>query len=217
LIKRSSLEFTNNLLRENKDWKVLDIGCGYTANENATTLCDVIDLQEQYPDKKFVKLDSKNLPFSDKEFDFVISSHVLEHVENPEFFIKELQRISNKGYIEVPTTLEDNLVFENKKDHLWHINFDDDNKKLNINKKIQIFEPILTVSSSQLFRNYFRNSLVIELYWEDKIDYTFNNENILKPNSISILNLFKKFISKKLRNLFRWFFKINRFFFKFFN
>ena len=201
MIKRSSLKFTNNLLRKNKDWKVLDIGCGYTANENATTLCDVIDLQEQYPDKKFVKLESKNLPFSDKEFDFVIASHVLEHVENPEFFINELQRISNKGYIEVPTTLEDNLVFENKKDHLWHIDFDDDNKKLYINKKVQVFEPILTVSSSQKFRNFFRNSLVIELYWEDKIDYTFSNENNLKPNSISILNLFKKFISKKLRNL----------------
>ena len=196
MIKRSSLKFTNNLLRKNKDWKVLDIGCGYTANENATTLCDVIDLQEQYPDKKFVKLESKNLPFNDKEFDFVIASHVLEHVENPEFFINELQRISNKGYIEVPTTLEDNLVFENKKDHLWHIDFDDDNKKLYINKKVQIFEPILTVSSSQKFRNFFRNSLVIELYWEDKIDYTFSNENNLKPNSISILNLFKKFISK---------------------
>ena len=201
MIKRSSLEFTNKLLRENKDWKILDIGCGYTANKNATTLCDVIDLQEQYPDKKFVKLESKNLPFSDKEFDFVIASHVLEHVENPEFFINELQRISNKGYIEVPTTLEDNLVFENKKDHLWHINFDDDNKKLYINKKVQVFEPILTVSSSQKFRNFFRNSLVIELYWEDKIDYTFSNENNLKPNSISILNFFKKFISKKLRNL----------------
>ncbi len=196
MIKRSSLKFTNNLLRKNKDWKVLDIGCGYTANENATTLCDVIDLQEQYPDKKFVKLESKNLPFNDKEFDFVIASHVLEHVENPEFFINELQRISNKGYIEVPTTLEDNLVFENKKDHLWHIDFDDDNKKLYINKKVQVFEPILTVSSSQKFRNFFRSSLVIELYWEDKIDYTFSNENNLKPNSISILNLFKKFISK---------------------
>ena len=203
MIKRSSLKFTNNLLRKNKDWKVLDIGCGYTANENATTLCDVIDLQEQYPDKKFVKLESQNLPFSDKEFDFVIASHVLEHVENPEFFINELQRISNKGYIEVPTTLEDNLVFENKKDHLWHINFDDDNKKLNINKKVQVFEPILTVSSSQLFRNYFRSSLVIELFWEDKIDYNFNADNDLKSNSISILSLFKKFISKKLRNLFR--------------
>ncbi len=80
---------------------------------------------------------------------------------------------------------------------------DDKIKNKDSIKKVQVFEPILTVSSSQLFRNYFRSSLVIELYWEDKIDYNFNLENDLKKNSISILNLFKKFISKKLRNLFR--------------
>tara|TARA_B100000579_G_scaffold132908_1_gene107461 strand:- start:11730 stop:12341 length:612 start_codon:yes stop_codon:yes gene_type:complete len=203
LIKRSSLKFINNLLEKNKNWKVLDIGCGYTANKHATTLCDVINLQNYYPDKKFVKLDTKNLPFIDKEFDFVIASHVLEHINDINFFINELQRISKKGYIEVPTTLEDNLVFENKKDHLWHINFDDDNYKLIINKKVQVFEPILTVSTSQKLREYFRDSLVTELYWEEKIDFKFKNESNLKPNSVSILNLFKKFISKKIRNLFR--------------
>ena len=203
MIKRSSLKFINKLLKENKNWKVLDIGCGYTANENANTLCDVIDLQNQYPDKKFIKLETKNLPFNDKEFDFVIASHVLEHTKEPEHFIKELQRISSKGYIEVPTTLEDNLVFENKKDHLWHLEFDDDKQNLNIKKKIQIFEPILTVSSSQKFRNLFRSSLVIELYWEDNIDFTFTNEDSQKPSKISILNLFKKIISKKLRSILR--------------
>tara|TARA_B100001123_G_scaffold110203_1_gene128204 strand:+ start:565 stop:1176 length:612 start_codon:yes stop_codon:yes gene_type:complete len=203
LIKRSSLKFINNLLKENKNWKILDIGCGYTANENANTICDVIDLKNYYPNKKFVKINSKNLPFNDKEFDFVIASHVLEHVDDPEFFINELERISSKGYIEVPTLLEDNLIFENKTDHLWQISFDDDIQKLNINKRVQIFEPILTVSTSQKLRNYFRNSLVIELYWENKIDHIFKNEKIFESKSISILNLFKKFISKKIRTLFR--------------
>ena len=203
MITRTSKKNIDHILEKNKNWKVLDIGCGYTANENANTLCDVIDLQNQYPDKKFIKLETKNLPFNDKEFDFVIASHVLEHTKEPEHFIKELQRISSKGYIEVPTTLEDNLVFENKKDHLWHIEFDDDEQILHINKKVQIFEPILTVSSSQKFRNIFRSSLVIELYWEDKIDFNFKNENNITTKSISILNLFRKFISKKLRNILR--------------
>ena len=66
-----------------------------------------------------------------------------------EFFIKELQRVSSKGYIELPTILEDNLVFENKKDHLWNMEFDDDKKQLIVSKKIQFLEPILTVSSSK--------------------------------------------------------------------
>ena len=53
-----------------------------------------------------------------------------------------------------PTTrpIEDNLVFENKKDHLWHMDFNDVNSKLTISKKLQYMEPILTVSMLQEFR-----------------------------------------------------------------
>jgi len=203
LIKRTTKKYIENLLSENKEWNVLDIGCGYSANKNADVICDVQDLKEVYPDKKFVKLNSHLLPFKDKEFDFVIASHVLEHVDDPKNFISELERISQKGYIEVPTTLEDNLVFENKKDHIWHTNFDDIDQKLILSKKIQIFEPVLTVSSSQIFRKYFRNSLVIELLWENSVEYEFKNYENVKSNSISILNLFKKYLSKKIRNLLR--------------
>jgi hypothetical protein len=71
----------------------------------------------------------------------------MEHVEDVDFIISELQRIANKGNIEVPTKLEDNLVFENKNDHIWQIDFDDVKNKLIINKRIQYIEPILTVSS----------------------------------------------------------------------
>ena len=55
----------------------------------------------------------KTLLFKDKEFDFVIASHVLEYVEGIDTFISELERISSKGYIELPTKLDDNLIFEN--------------------------------------------------------------------------------------------------------
>ena len=113
MIKRSSLKFINKLLEENKSWKVLDVGCGYTANKNATTLCDVLDLQNYYPDKEFVKLESKNLPFKDNEFDFVIASHVLEHVKEANFFINELQRIANKGYIIFDDTQYKNSILLN--------------------------------------------------------------------------------------------------------
>ena len=46
-------------------------------------------------------------------------------INNKAAAIQELERISIKGYIELPSTLEDNLVFENKNDHLWHLEFDD--------------------------------------------------------------------------------------------
>ena len=202
MIKRSSLKFINKLLEENKSWKVLDVGCGYTANKNATTLCDVLDLQNYYPDKEFVKLESKNLPFKDNEFDFVIASHVLEHVKEANFFINELERVSKKGYIELPTKLEDNLVFENKKDHLWHMDFDDVESKLLISKKIQYIEPVLTVSTIKKFDEIFRKSLIIELYWEDKIDYKIVNQDQYNIK-ISIFSLLRKYFSKKLRMFFK--------------
>ena len=202
LIKRSSKNYIQSILSKNTNWKVLDIGCGYTANEYATTICDIQDLSNFYKDKKFVKLDGNRLPFEDNHFDFVIASHVLEHVEDYNFFINELERVSSKGYIELPTKLEDNLVFENKKAHIWQMEFDDDNSKLLISKKLQFIEPILTVSMLQQFRKNFKSSLILELYWENKIDYDFV-ESDTSFEQLSLIRLFKKFFSKKIRSIFR--------------
>jgi len=201
LIKRSSKNHIQSILSKNTNWKVLDIGCGYTANEFATTICDTQDLSKFYKSKDFIKLDNKILPFKNNHFDFVIASHVLEHVDDPKFFISELERVSTKGYIELPTKLEDNLVFENKKDHLWHMDFDDVNSKLLISKKIQFMEPILTVSMIQQFRKNFKSSLIFELYWENKIDYDFL-ENEQSFQKLSLTSLFRKFFSKKIRSFF---------------
>ena len=203
MIKRTSKSFIEKTLSLSPNLKILDIGCGYNANKYANVICDVQDLKSHYSEKKFVKLEDKNLPFKDKEFDFVIASHVMEHVEDIEYFIKELERISYKGYIELPTMLEDNLVFENKNDHLWHMDFDDVGLKLLITKKIQYFEPILTVSSIKKMDEIFRKSLIIELYWENKIDYFLDNINNKNFTKISLLNLLKKYFSKRLRMLFK--------------
>ncbi len=203
MIKRSSKDFIDKLLAQNSDWKILDIGCGYTAHKNASVICDVQDFSDFYKNKKFIKLNDKILPFNDKEFDFVIASHVVEHVEDVDFFIKELQRVSSKGYIEVPTILEDNLVFENKNDHIWHLEFDDVENKLLISKRIQFIEPILTVSSIKKFSKYFNQSLILELFWENSIDYNIINKDRKSFEQISRLSLLRKFISKKFRNLIR--------------
>ena len=203
LIKRSSKEFIDNLLNENPYWKVLDIGCGYTAHKNATVICDIQDLSNFYQDKNFVKLDGNILPFKDNEFDFVIASHVIEHVKDVNTFIKELSRVSSKGYIELPTILEDNLVFENKKDHIWHTEFDDIENKLIISEKIQYLEPVITVSTSKKFSKIFRQSLVLELYWEQNIEFNLVQKNKNDFQKISRLTLFRKFLSKHLRNILR--------------
>ena len=202
MIKRTSKKYIDNLLQNNSAWNILDIGCGYNANKFAKVVCDIQDLSNHYHDKEFIRLTEKKLPFKDKEFDFVVASHVIEHVEDVDFFIKEIERVSKKGYMELPTMLEDNLVFENKNDHIWHMDFDDVGNRLLISKKIQYFEPVLTVSTIKKLNEIFRTSLVLELIWEDSINYIVNQSTESTFKKISVLNLLKKYFSKRLRMLF---------------
>ena len=195
MLKRSTFANLNKILEKNSNWNILDIGCGYRAHPKASVIADVQDFSKFY---------EKRLPFKDKEFDFIIASHVIEHVEDFEFFIKELERISSKGYIELPSRLGDNLVFENKTDHLWWFLYDDVNGKLLVSKKNQIIEPFITVATAKIFEKIFRESFTLELAWEDKIDYKIDNQirhdDIKK---ISFFKLIKKYLSKKIRSFLR--------------
>ena len=204
MLKRTSINHINEILRENPKFKILDIGCGYTAHNRATTIADVQDFSKFYQNKKkFIKIENKTLPFKDKEFDFVIASHVIEHVEDFGFFINELERISNKGYIELPTRLGDNLIFENTTDHIWWFVFDDNEKKLLATKRKQTLEPFLSVATGRKLTESFRESLVIELIWKDKINFCLDNSiNNNTQKKISFLTIIKKYFSKRLRMFF---------------
>jgi len=204
LLKRTSIAHVNSILEKNLNWKILDIGCGYRANKNASVIADIQDFSDFYKEKKFVKIEGKKLPFEDKEFDFVIASHVIEHIDNFEFFIKELERISSKGYIELPSRLGDNLVFENKNDHIWWFCFDDVTNLLIASKKNQLIDPFVTVSTAKLFEEIFRESLVIELAWDEKIDYKIDSKIRQEDfKKISFFKLFRKYLSKKIRTIFK--------------
>ncbi len=204
LLNRTTIDHINKILEENLNWKILDIGCGYRAHKSATVIADIHDFSNFYKNKKFVQIHEKKLPFEDKEFDFVIASHVIEHVDDFEFFIKEIERISPKGYIELPSRFADNLVFENKKDHIWWFIYNDITKTLIASKKNQLIEPFINVSSAKLFEKAFRESFVMELYWEEKIEYKIDNE--IRNENFSKMSFFKilrKYISKKIRTIFK--------------
>ena len=55
-----------------------------------------------------------------------------------------------------------------------------------------------------LFEDVFRESFVIELAWEEKINYKIDNL-IRQENSerISFFKLFRKYLSKKIRTLYK--------------
>jgi ubiquinone/menaquinone biosynthesis C-methylase UbiE len=57
-------------------------------------------LEEMYPGLRFVPVDGRSLPFADREFDYVHSSAVLEHVGSREKqvdFLREVWRVARKG------------------------------------------------------------------------------------------------------------------------
>lgn len=58
-------------------------------------------------DKPIIYFDGGRFPFEDHSFDYVICSHVLEHVEDIEFFLQELCRVAPAGYLEFPTVYYD--------------------------------------------------------------------------------------------------------------
>ena len=151
MIKRTTREAMHKLLEDNSNWKVVDIASSNAGWKEATVYTDIHDQSDYYKQKynntkKFIKCDVEKTPFKDKEFDFAIASHILEHVENPEKFCNELVRISKRGYIEIPTPLWDNLVdgpHFSKYGHKWWVTFDDNDNKIVINKKINIVDKFL--------------------------------------------------------------------------
>lgn len=104
--------------------KVLDIGAGINPFPLATHLADlnaVLDLTKD--SRPFTACDIENLPFHDKEFDFIYCSHVLEHTENPARACEELMRVGKMGYIETPTRTSDIMfnITAMQPPHKWFV------------------------------------------------------------------------------------------------
>ena len=177
MIKRTTREAMYKLLEENSHWKIVDLASSNSGWKYANTFTDINDHSKYYKDKyngtkKFVQCDVETTPFTDQEFDFVIASHILEHVDNPEQFCKELTRIGKRGYIEVPTPLWDNLIDGPafvKYGHKWWITFDDNSHEIIINKKINIVNKFLSIKEHNLHMAWFRDSIITQLYWENTI------------------------------------------------
>ena len=99
--------------------RVLEIGPGGTPHPRSDLFLDKIYQnpneaigQRGYApslktDKEIILYEGDIFPFTNDEFDYVICSHVLEHVENVDIFISELTRIAKKGYLEYPTIYYD--------------------------------------------------------------------------------------------------------------
>ncbi len=79
----------------------LDVGCGNHPKGDVNVDVRTVEVNVFYAEPiniksipNFVKADAEHLPFKDKVFSECISSHTIEHVENPFLAVKEMQRVT---------------------------------------------------------------------------------------------------------------------------
>ena len=91
----------------------LNICCGQTNGGGINA--DIVE-QKGVPNFRLIK-DVYKLPFQTGQFDTVLCSHTIEHVDSPELFLQELQRIGKKVTIVIPPLYDATAalnIFEHK-------------------------------------------------------------------------------------------------------
>ena len=164
-------------------------------------------------EKSIIYYDGGKFPFEDREFNYVICSHVLEHVPENDipFFVQELHRVAPRGYVEFPTIYYEYIY--NFPEHITILFYHDDELKYISKDKIKInqFRQINKFFYETLKAGY--ESFVVEL--KDYIFQGFEWEDSLiakKAESIEeiTLDLNRINISRgkkptaKIRGLFHW-------------
>ena len=174
MIKRTRREHCLQTVKQNPDWRVLDLGCGKDGIRVANVYADVEDYASEYPEFEFIQTDAAQTPFKDKEFDFVFSNHIAEHVLDPLKFCSELVRISARGFIEVPLPFFDNFVIGNSNPpphgHVWWVTYDDLKNEVVFKERKVVVEQQATTGDTTFLLPFFRESMILELYWENGIE-----------------------------------------------
>lgn len=170
---------------------VLEIGPGDDPDFRAHILIDkfIADNSHRsadiriYPHQTLIQADAENLPFADKEFDYVICKQVLEHADDPARFIRELTRVGRAGYIETPSLIGEFLF--PKASHRWAL--------LDIDDKIVLYEKSrmphrFESNYGELFLNYLPyqslpykalwltegDLMSVRYEWKDDVDFIVN-------------------------------------------
>ncbi len=97
---------------------VVDVGAGQAPHPSADVVVDKYPVDSfERPgelamafDAPMVVADGEHLPFADGTFAYAIAEHVLEHARRPDAFARELARVANAGFVQVPSR-ESELVY----------------------------------------------------------------------------------------------------------
>ena len=173
----------NKIIRANigSDTKVIgDFGCGHFANKHANVLVDFGQSDDVQRGGFKVAGGARGLtfhdlnlnefpyPFKAKEFDFIICSHVLEHLDDPVRVCAEFSRIAKAGYIEVPHYSADLFVRNNDVIHKWLCAFDAVARTLVFTDR-KAFLKAHPPSPLNIFLRFYLQLTNIQLVWRDQI------------------------------------------------
>jgi SAM-dependent methyltransferase len=168
------------------DALVLEVGSGGNPYARSNVLLDAYESTRErhwvplITDRPTVLGFVENLPFKDNSFDFIIASHVFEHTPNPDKFLKEIQRVSKAGYIEVPDAFMERI--NPYRDHRLEVTIRE--KKLMIRKKSScVLDETLKELYEKSAKALIAGKLIpkhpfsfhVRYYWSDSIDYEILN------------------------------------------
>lgn len=121
--------------------KVLDVGAGVFGtcqyiSEETTIKADLHCIDQSYTAKEIVEArcplihylvhSVEELPYDDKAFDVVIAGEIIEHMEDPKAFVKELCRVGkNIALSTVDTRSENAIKHGDYPEHLWEFEPED--------------------------------------------------------------------------------------------
>ncbi|MCK5617414.1 methyltransferase domain-containing protein [Candidatus Pacearchaeota archaeon] len=108
--------------------RILDVGGGHRPYPQSTHVCDMRDADNQrhhrglsIGDRKFINGKAEEIlkQFPDDHFDFCYTNHTLEHIEDLGAALKEISRVSKRGFNAFPAS---DFEFMTAKSHFGHVN-----------------------------------------------------------------------------------------------
>ncbi|MDD5570116.1 MAG: methyltransferase domain-containing protein [Bacteroidales bacterium] len=145
-------------------------------DDKKTSLAQRAFTEEIKTNKPVFYYEGGKFPFKDNEFDYVICSHVIEHVDDIKFFLSELTRVAIKGYIEIPTIYYDYIY--NIPEHV-NLVFYKNNKLLYLKKDktaLSEFKEVQKAFYKSLFNNYRIKYICVLFFqgfeWHNDIEIT---------------------------------------------
>lgn len=183
---------------------VLEVGGGHNPHPRSNVVCDKF-IDSNYhrsgdikvrKNQKFLQADGENLPFKDKEFDYVICNQVLEHVDNPAKFMAEQMRVSKRGYLEAPSLFGEYLF--PKESHRWLI-LEIDSKVVMVEKK-DFFRTSAFDLGDVFLHHLPRISIAYKMLWRNNpelfnmaIEWENDFEYLIEPTDPKYLKYFNTY------------------------